>query len=175
MVNGSDVEEVVNVEAASEQLQIVKEGRVSDALDQRQLSELPIPQRDVFALTKLSAGATFIAGAANSTKLTNSPVVTVNGNRYRGNNYVLDGAMNSNSNNSGEPAIVPSIEAVEEVQLLLGRQPHRCVRAHRRVEPCRARLLGADHEEVGVARHRGSLATCGEPPGRGTCGRKSPF
>ena len=112
-----DVQEVLNIEAVTSQLQIATEGRVADALDQRKVSELPIPQRDVFALTKLSAGATFIPGAANSTKLTNSPVVTVNGNRYRGNNYVLDGAMNSNSNNSGEPAIVPSIEAVEEVQI----------------------------------------------------------
>jgi hypothetical protein len=43
--------------------------------------------------------------------------VTVNGNRYRGNNYVLDGAMNTNPNNSGEPAIVPSLESVEEVQV----------------------------------------------------------
>ncbi|MDX2033577.1 MAG: TonB-dependent receptor [Blastocatellia bacterium] len=112
-----DVQEVINVEAMAGQLQIATEGRVSDALDQRKVSELPIPQRDVFALTKLSAGATVIPGAANSTKLTSSPVVTVNGNRYRGNNYVLDGAMNSNSNNSGEPAIVPSIEAIEEVQV----------------------------------------------------------
>ncbi|MEP7336975.1 MAG: TonB-dependent receptor, partial [Acidobacteriota bacterium] len=112
-----DVQEVVNIEAGASQLQISTEGRVADALDQRKVSELPIPQRDVYALPKLSAGATFIPGAANSTKLTNSPVVTVNGNRYRGNNYVLDGAMNSNSNNSGEPAIVPSIEAIEEVQI----------------------------------------------------------
>jgi hypothetical protein len=112
-----DVQEVVDIQASAGQLQIATEGRVSDALDQRKVSELPIPQRDVFALTKLSAGATFIPGAANSTKLTNSPVVTVNGNRYRGNNYVLDGAMNSNSNNSGEPAIVPSVETVEEVQV----------------------------------------------------------
>jgi len=112
-----EVQEVVNIEAGAAQLQIATEGRVADALDQRKVSELPIPQRDVYALTKLSAGATFIPGAANSTKLTNSPVVTVNGNRYRGNNYVLDGAMNSNSNNSGEPAIVPSIEAIEEVQV----------------------------------------------------------
>ncbi len=112
-----EVHEVVNIEAAAAQLQISTEGRVADALDQRKVSELPIPQRDVYALPKLSAGATFIPGAANSTKLTNSPVVTVNGNRYRGNNYVLDGAMNSNSNNSGEPAIVPSIEAIEEVQV----------------------------------------------------------
>jgi hypothetical protein len=111
------VEEVVNIDAGAAQLQIATEGRVADTLDQKKVSELPIPQRDVYALPKLSSGATFIPGAANSTKLTNSPVVTVNGNRYRGNNYVLDGAMNSNSNNSGEPAIVPSIEAIEEAQV----------------------------------------------------------
>lgn len=112
-----ELQEVVNIEGAGTQLQIATEGRVSDTLNQQKVSELPIPQRDVFALTKLSTGATIIPGAANSTKLTSSPVVTVNGNRYRGNNYVLDGAMNSNSNNSGEPAIVPSIEAIEEVQV----------------------------------------------------------
>lgn len=111
------VQEVVNVEGGAAQLQIATEGRVSDTLSQQKVSELPIPQRDVFALTKLSAGASFVPSAANSTKLTNSPVVTVNGNRFRGNNYVLDGAMNSNSNNSGEPAIVPSLEAIEEVQV----------------------------------------------------------
>jgi hypothetical protein len=112
-----EVADVVTIDAGAAQLQIATEGRVADTLDQKKVSELPIPQRDVYALPKLSAGATFIPGAANSTKLTNSPVVTVNGNRYRGNNYVLDGAMNSNSNNSGEPAIVPSIEAIEEVQV----------------------------------------------------------
>ena len=78
---------------------------------------MPLPQRDVFALPKLSAGAVAIPGAANSTKLTNSPVITVNGNRYRGNNYVLDGSLNVNANNTGEPLIVPSVEVIEEVQV----------------------------------------------------------
>ncbi|HEY0462281.1 MAG TPA: TonB-dependent receptor, partial [Pyrinomonadaceae bacterium] len=96
---------------------VSSEARVSDTFTQQSVTELPIPQRDVFALSKLSAGATAIAGAANSTKLTNSPVVTVNGNRYRGNNYVLDGALNVNANNTGEPAIVPSVEVIEEVQV----------------------------------------------------------
>ncbi|HKX31368.1 MAG TPA: TonB-dependent receptor [Blastocatellia bacterium] len=112
-----EVQEIVNIEATAAQLQVATEGRVADTLDQKKISELPIPQRDVFALPKLSAAATIIPGAANSTKLTSSPIITVNGNRYRGNNYVLDGAMNSNSNNSGEPAIVPSLETIEEVQV----------------------------------------------------------
>ncbi|MEJ7615393.1 MAG: TonB-dependent receptor [Pyrinomonadaceae bacterium] len=112
-----EVQETVDVLAGGGAASVSSEARLFDALDQKNISNLPLPQRDIFLLTKLSAGATFIPGAANSTKLTNSPVVTVNGNRYRGNNYVLDGAMNTNPNNTGEPALVPSVDSVEEVQV----------------------------------------------------------
>lgn len=112
-----EVSATIEVEGNENLRQVSNEARVSDTFTRQSITELPIPQRDVFALSKLSAGATAIAGAANSTKLTNSPVVTVNGNRYRGNNYVLDGALNVNANNTGEPAIVPSIEVIEEVQV----------------------------------------------------------
>ncbi len=112
-----EVSATIEVEGNENLTQVSNEARVSDTFSRQSITELPIPQRDIFALSKLSAGATAIAGAANSTKLTNSPVVTVNGNRYRGNNYVLDGALNVNANNTGEPAIVPSIEVIEEVQV----------------------------------------------------------
>jgi hypothetical protein len=111
------VQERVEVTALVEQVQVATEGRLSDTYEHKQITDLPLPQRDIFSLPKLSAGATSIPGAANSTKLTNSPVITVNGNRYRGNDYVLDGSMNTNPNNTGEPAIVPSLESVEEAQV----------------------------------------------------------
>ncbi len=111
------MEETVNVTASELRVSTATEGRLADNFGRAEIQALPLPQRDIFLLPKLSAGATFIPGAANSTKLSSSPVITVNGNRYRGNNYVLDGSMNSNPNNSGEPAIVPSLEAVEEVQV----------------------------------------------------------
>src|SRR5262249_4717409 len=41
-----DVQEVVNIDAGTAQLQIATEGRVADTLDQKKVSELPIPQRD---------------------------------------------------------------------------------------------------------------------------------
>lgn len=115
-----DVQETVQVVGSEGLVTVLREGRVADTLVRAQIETLPLPQRDVFLLPKLSAGATAIPGAANSTKLTNSPVVTVNGNRYRGNNYVLDGAINTNPNNSGEPALVPSVESIEEVQAQTG-------------------------------------------------------
>ena len=111
------LEETVNVSGTAARVATATEGRLADSYSKAQIDELPLPQRDIFLITKMSAGATLIPGAANSTKLSSSPVVTVNGNRYRGNNYVLDGAMNTNPNNSGEPAIVPSLESVEEVQV----------------------------------------------------------
>lgn len=111
------VEETVEVEAAAETIAVSREGRVADTFTQQLVTELPLPQRDIFLVPKLSAGATAIPGAASSTKLSNSPVITVNGNRYRGNNYVLDGSMNTNPNNSGEPAIVPNSESIEEAQV----------------------------------------------------------
>lgn len=111
------VDEVVDVVGFDDRAPVVTEGRLSDTFSRQQVTNLPLPQRDVFTLPKLSAGATAIPGAASSTKLTNSPVVTVNGNRYRGNNYVLDGAVNTNPNNTGEPALVPSVESVEGVQV----------------------------------------------------------
>ncbi len=112
-----EVQTVVQVEGGEGVLKVSEEARISDNFTRQSISELPLPQRDVFALPKLSAGAVAIAGAANSTKLTNSPVITVNGNRYRGNNYVLDGSLNVNANNTGEPLIVPSVEVIEEVQV----------------------------------------------------------
>ena len=115
-----EVKEVIEVMSGDANVAVATDARLSDTIAQRQITELPVAQRDVFGLIRLSAGATAIPGAAISTKLTNSPVVTVNGNRYRGNDYVLDGSMDTNPNNSGEPAIVPSLESVEQAQVQTG-------------------------------------------------------
>ena len=115
-----EVKEIVQVTADDAKVAVATDARLADTIAQRQLSDLPVAQRDIVGLIKLSAGATAIPGAAISTKVTNSPVVTVNGNRYRGNNYVLDGSMDTNPNNTGEPAIVPSLDAVEAAQVQTG-------------------------------------------------------
>jgi hypothetical protein len=112
-----ELAETVEVDTQDTVTPVATDARLSDTFFRKQIANLPLPQRDIFILPKLSAGATFIPGAASSTKVSNSPVVTVNGNRYRGNNYVLDGVVNTNPNNTGEPAIVPSIESVEEAQV----------------------------------------------------------
>jgi len=115
-----EAKQTVEVSAQVAKVPVSTEGRLSDTLQHSQITELPIPQRDVLFLPSLSAGATNIPGTSFTFKLTSSPAVTVNGNRYRGNNYVLDGSMDSNTINEGEPAIVPSLESVEEVQVQTG-------------------------------------------------------
>ncbi len=112
-----ELTDTITISEGEALVRVATEGRIADNFSAREISSLPLPQRDIFALPSLSAGATAIAGAANSTKLTNSPVVTVNGNRYRGNNYVLDGAINTNPNNTGEPTLVPALESLEEAQV----------------------------------------------------------
>lgn len=106
----------VQVVDSAAKVAVNTEARLSDSFSKAEMSLLPL-SRDIYALPKLSAGATSIPGAASSTKLNSSPVVTVNGNRYRGNNYVLDGALNVNPNNTGEPTIVPSTESLQEAQV----------------------------------------------------------
>jgi hypothetical protein len=114
------IQETVEVSAQESQVAVSTDGRLSDTLQTTQITDLPISVRDVFFLPSLNAGATNIPGANFSHKMTNSPTVTVNGNRYRGNNYVLDGSMNTNTLNEGEPGIVPSLESIEEVQVQTG-------------------------------------------------------
>jgi hypothetical protein len=115
-----EAKQTVEVRSQVGSVAVSNEGRISDTLEKTQIAELPIPQRDLFFLPSLSAGATDIPGPAFSFKLTNSPTVTINGNRYRGNNYVLDGSIDTDTINGGEPAIVPSLESVEEVQVQTG-------------------------------------------------------
>ena len=115
-----EIKETVEVNGLTAKVPVSTEGRLSDTFLTNQINDLPIPQRDVFFLPSLSAGATNIPGAAYSYKLTNSPAVTVNGNRYRGNNYVLDGSVDSFTYNQGEPSIVPSLESLAEVQVQTG-------------------------------------------------------
>ncbi len=113
-------QETVEVAADQVQVPVSTDGRLSDTLQKVQITGLPIPSRDVFFLPSLNAGATNIPGPNFSYKLTSSPTVTINGNRFRGNNYVLDGSMNTNTLNEGEPGIVPSLESIEEIQVQTG-------------------------------------------------------
>jgi len=111
------VDQTVEVNADQARVPVSTDARLSDTIEKNEITGLPIPGRDVFFLTSLSAGATSIPGASSSGKLTNSPAVAVNGNRFRGDNYVLDGALDAYLLEEGTPSIVPSLDSIEEVQV----------------------------------------------------------
>src|SRR5882757_5633488 len=66
--------EVVLVNADQAKIAVASDARLSDTIAQDQLNDLPVAQRDITGLTRLSAGATAIPGNASSTKLSNSPL-----------------------------------------------------------------------------------------------------
>jgi hypothetical protein len=112
------VDQTVAVNAEQARVPVSTDGRLSDTLEKNQISDLPVPGRNVLFLMSLSAGASNVPGSTTSGgKLTNPPAVTVNGNRFRGNNYVLDGSMDTYVLDEGTPAIMPSLDSIEEVQV----------------------------------------------------------
>jgi hypothetical protein len=65
------IQETVEVMADQSQVAVSKDGRLSDTLHETQITQLPIPVRDVFFLPSLNAGATNIPGQICRT---NSPI-----------------------------------------------------------------------------------------------------
>jgi hypothetical protein len=111
-------DETIEVSADQVMEQVSTDGRISDTVEKEQISDLPVPGRNVLFLISLSAGATNVPGSTTSGgKLTNPPAVAVNGNRFRGNNYVLDGSMDTYVLDEGTPAIMPSLDSIDEVQV----------------------------------------------------------
>jgi len=112
------VDQTVEVNAEQASVPVSTDGRLSDTVEKNQIAELPVPGRNVLFLMTLSAGAANVPGSTTSGgKLTNPPAVAVNGNRFRGNNYVLDGSMDTYVLDEGTPAIMPSLDSIEEIQV----------------------------------------------------------
>lgn len=116
------VQETITVTAETPLVQ-TEEGRLSNTLTTREVTDLPLNGRQVYQLVTLEPGVT----------ATNAPVVSnvasptssntfdfgyiANGSTPRGNNFILDGNSNNNEWLGGTPLIFPSIDAIEEVQV----------------------------------------------------------
>jgi outer membrane receptor protein involved in Fe transport len=114
--------ETVTVSAETPLVQ-TEEGRLSNTVTTREVTDLPLNGRQVYQLVTLEPGVT----------ATNAPVVSnvssptssntfdfgyiANGSTPRGNNFILDGNSNNNEWLGGTPLIFPSLDAIEEVQV----------------------------------------------------------
>jgi hypothetical protein len=110
--------EVVQVTGEA-QLVNTEEGRLANTLDSRQVQELPLSGREIYALVLLQPGVTATLAPMTSNTQFNrfNYGFSANGNSPRGNNYVLDGVSNNNEWLGGTPAISPSVEAIAEFQV----------------------------------------------------------
>jgi Carboxypeptidase regulatory-like domain/TonB dependent receptor-like, beta-barrel len=95
----------------------VEQGRLSSIIEEQQITDLPLLNRSTYGLVSLQPGAMLMPGGVFSVRLTAPPMTSVNGNRFRGNNYVLDGSTVTNMFFAGEPSITPPPDAVQEFEI----------------------------------------------------------
>lgn len=94
-----------------------EEGRISNLVDQKRVSELPLNGRNVFQLMELQPGA---AGNPGNVVLGGSAggnSAFMNGQRNRANNFLLDGTDNNDQYTAGRVAVNPSVDIIQEFRI----------------------------------------------------------
>ena len=106
------VTEEVQVGAGWVQDVDLESAQVSNLVDQKQITDLPLITRNPYQLTLLSPG----------TSKTNTPLggITVNGSRERNNNFLLDGVDNNDTSVPGtnNGVLTANPDAIEEFRII---------------------------------------------------------
>jgi hypothetical protein len=105
------VSEVVTVEGSVTRVN-TETATLSEIVDERRITELPLNGRNPIDLVKLVPGVNQGPGGV----ISQFGAFSVNGARAISNNYMLDGGDN-NDNQGGSPAIVPNPDALEEFSI----------------------------------------------------------
>src|SRR5262249_44063328 len=95
-----------------------EEGRVSATLSRTQITELPIPNRNVFNLMVLQPGITGRSMGVESISGRSTSNVNANGTRTDSNSYSLDGMSVNSTSRGGASELTPSVDSVEEVRVV---------------------------------------------------------
>jgi hypothetical protein len=107
----------VEVNAESSEM-LVKDGPLRGGNFQpREVRELPLPMLNPISLARTLSGATEAAGSTVTSGVANTGGFSVNGQRPRSNNYMLDGTDNNEAWLTGEEQVFTIIDAVEEVSV----------------------------------------------------------
>jgi hypothetical protein len=113
-VGGSS--ETVTVEANAVQVETTS-SQLGAVMTDASIRELPLNQRNAYALLQLQPGVQSQLGADLFYGSDNPGVVSVNGGRGRSNNYMVNGG-DGNDLFVNSPAIQPSPDAIEEFRVL---------------------------------------------------------
>ena len=116
------IQATVEVSGAAPLVQ-TEEGRLSDTISTREVTDLPLNGREVWQLMTLQPGVTATnAPVVSSVSSTSSGLsfnygFIANGATPRANNFVLDGLSNNNEWLGGTPLITPSVDVIQEMQV----------------------------------------------------------
>jgi len=108
--------ETVNVSSQAS-LVNTEEGRISNLVDEKRVSELPLNGRNVMQLIELQPGATSNPGNAVLGGSAGGNSAFVNGQRNRANNFLLDGTDNNDQFTAGRVAVNPNVDTIQEFRV----------------------------------------------------------
>ena len=94
----------------------------STLLSQQQVEQLPLNGRNFMQLLLVSAGAVTVGGEQGTMRQGEGNAVSINGGRPEGNNYTLDGLVNTDQALQ-TPAVILSQDAIQEFKVESGTYP----------------------------------------------------
>lgn len=94
-----------------------EEGRLSNLVDEKRVSELPLNGRNVMQLIELQPGAISNPGNAVLGGSAGGNSAFVNGQRNRANNFLLDGTDNNDQFTAGRVAVNPNVDTIQEFRV----------------------------------------------------------
>ena len=111
--------ETVDVSATSGPLLNPDETRLQVTVDQKQLDELPLQNRNIYSIVTIAPGVTGFANSGSTDDFANENRVqaSANGHYASGNQYVLDGFSVTSSIVGGTANIAPNPDSVQEAAL----------------------------------------------------------
>src|ERR1700691_4182518 len=95
---------------------------LSQLVSQQQVEELPLDGRNFVQLLFLGAGAVTIGGEQGTMRQGEGNAISINGARPEGNNFTLDGLVNTDQAME-TPAVILSQDAIQEVKVESGIYP----------------------------------------------------
>src|ERR1035437_134081 len=95
---------------------------LSQLVSQQQVEELPLNGRNFMKLLLVGAGAVTVGGEQGTMRQGEGDAISVNGGRPEGNNYTLDGLVNTDPA-LVTPAVILSQDAIQEFKVESGTYP----------------------------------------------------
>jgi len=95
---------------------------LSQLVSQQQVEELPLNGRNFMQLLLVGAGAVTVGGEQGTMRQGEGDAISVNGGRPEGNNYTLDGLVNTDPA-LVTPAVILSQDAIQEFKVESGTYP----------------------------------------------------